>query len=463
MIGIVGLGCYVPRYRLTGEGFAAAWGGSKSGQRSVANHDEDSLTMACEAALECLDGHDPAGVGRVYFASTSHPYLEHQNASMVAAVADLGTEVMAADFAGSVRAGTTAVRAARDAVAADGDGKALVLAADLRLASPGDAAERSIGDAAAALLIGKDDPYAVFKGFHSSSKVFIDHWRKSGDPYIQSGDAKFINDMGIMTILPEAVNNTLDALDLARDEISRVVYYSPDMRLRRGLDKKLGFPGEAYLQDNPQAKIGDAGSAQVILGLIAALAKAKPGDLILVAGYSSGADAFVLEATDRVSELKTSLAGQIEAGRTLSSYARYLQFRGQLPTEDINVWASPPVLWREEKVNVRRIGGKCVSCGAINYPPRPICYNCDGRQMEDYKISRTGEVFTFTLDSLVPNPDALTPMVSVDLDGGARLYAQMTDTNPAEVEIGMKVEMVFRRLHQGGGYNNYFWKFRPKV
>jgi len=39
----------------------------------------------------------------------------------------------------------------------------------------------------------------------------------------------------------------------------------------------------------------------------------------------------------------------------------------------------------------------------------------------------------------------------------------MTDVDPAEVKIGDRVEMVFRKLHQGGGYNNYFWKFRPLI
>jgi uncharacterized OB-fold protein len=52
-------------------------------------------------------------------------------------------------------------------------------------------------------------------------------------------------------------------------------------------------------------------------------------------------------------------------------------------------------------------------------------------------------------------------MVSVDLEGGGRLYTQMTDTDPKTVKIGMKVEMVFRKLHEGGGFYNYFWKFRP--
>ena len=49
--GIVSVGAHVPRYRLTGALLAGIWGGSASGERAVANYDEDALTMACEAAM----------------------------------------------------------------------------------------------------------------------------------------------------------------------------------------------------------------------------------------------------------------------------------------------------------------------------------------------------------------------------------------------------------------------------
>jgi len=429
----------------------------------VANHDEDTVTMAAEAALECLDGHDPLEIDRLYFATTTRPYLEHQNAAIIAAVADLRRDIVAADFGSSLRASTNALRAAYDAVKADNADQVMVCASDVRMAAPGDPAERTIGDGAAALMIGRKKPVAVFKDFFSSSRMFMDHWRRQGDPYIQSGDPKFITDEGIMTQLPEIVDELLSAMDLAKEEVASVVYYAPDMRLRRGLDKKLGFPGEAYLQENPQAMIGDTGNAQVFLSLLAALENSKPGDKIVLVNYGSGADACLLEVTDEIGNFKCSLKAQLDAGRPVPSYAKYLKYRKVLPGEDINVWASQPVLWREEKPNVRRLAGKCKACGAIQFPLRYRCWQCGGEDMETHKLSRRGEVFTFTLDSLVPNPDPPTPMVSVDLEGGGRVYTQMTDVDPKTVEIGMKVELVFRRLHEGGGFNNYFWKFRPVI
>jgi uncharacterized OB-fold protein len=37
----------------------------------------------------------------------------------------------------------------------------------------------------------------------------------------------------------------------------------------------------------------------------------------------------------------------------------------------------------------------------------------------------------------------------------------MTDRDPAKVDIGMRVEMTFRKIHDGAGLHNYFWKCRP--
>ena len=43
MIGIVSLGVYIPRYRLSGKALAQVWGSGGAAERSIANYDEDSL------------------------------------------------------------------------------------------------------------------------------------------------------------------------------------------------------------------------------------------------------------------------------------------------------------------------------------------------------------------------------------------------------------------------------------
>ena len=59
-VGLTSVGGYVPRYRLSGKGLAQVWGGGGSGERAVANYDEDALTMAGEAGLNALGDRDTA-------------------------------------------------------------------------------------------------------------------------------------------------------------------------------------------------------------------------------------------------------------------------------------------------------------------------------------------------------------------------------------------------------------------
>jgi uncharacterized OB-fold protein len=77
------------------------------------------------------------------------------------------------------------------------------------------------------------------------------------------------------------------------------------------------------------------------------------------------------------------------------------------------------------------------------------------------KLARRGKVFTFTSDYMFDGPDSPVVHAVVDLDGGGRLYCQVTDCEPERVAIDMPLELTFRRMHEGGGFNNYFWKARP--
>jgi len=115
MIGITSYGGYVPFFRLSRDLMAKAWGrGSMGGERSVANNDEDSATMAVEAAFDCLQGKDRKDLGGLYFASTTAPYREKEISSLVAATVDLPGEIRTADFGNGLRAGAAALRSAFD-------------------------------------------------------------------------------------------------------------------------------------------------------------------------------------------------------------------------------------------------------------------------------------------------------------------------------------------------------------
>jgi len=75
------------------------------GEKAVANQDEDSLTIATAAALDCLGGMDRSAIGGAYLASTTMPYLERQNAGIMAAALNLREDLRSADFAGAINRG----------------------------------------------------------------------------------------------------------------------------------------------------------------------------------------------------------------------------------------------------------------------------------------------------------------------------------------------------------------------
>jgi len=79
MVGITSYGSYVPMLRMP----LAVIGGGKPGgpEKAVANWDEDSVTMAVAAAIDCLRGIDRSSVDGVLFASTSYPFKEKQAAA----------------------------------------------------------------------------------------------------------------------------------------------------------------------------------------------------------------------------------------------------------------------------------------------------------------------------------------------------------------------------------------------
>src|SRR5574342_603941 len=108
MKGIVAHAACVPAHRIAREVIAAAWQTrSQGGQKLCARFDEDSLTLAATAAWDCLrmlPTGAPADISGLVFASTTAPYLERQNASILAAVCDLGPRCLTADVGATLRA-----------------------------------------------------------------------------------------------------------------------------------------------------------------------------------------------------------------------------------------------------------------------------------------------------------------------------------------------------------------------
>jgi len=462
MIGITAYGAYLPRSRLDRTLIGRAWGTRvATGSKAVAGHDEDALTMAVEAALDVVDA--PQDIDRLYFASTSAPYLEKQIASMIATACDLPRTLGVADFTGSVRAGTTALRAALDAVAANAARQAVVAAADTRLAAPESEHEAVLGDGAAAVRVGRDGVLAELVGAAAVAEEFTHLWRMSGQQFVQVSEGKFSNTYGYTRDLAEAATLVLRQVDVPPARIARLAISAPDARAAGALARRLGCDPSVVETDFVE-RVGITGTPDPFLGLALALTSARAGDLILVGSYGEGADVLLFRATEAVERYRPyhDVRAQLDGGVSLPSYEKYLKYRRVLPQEPIGEPITNVLEFQELRQDVRLYGSRCLACELVQYPMARVCIGCGARdRMADHKLEHRGRIFTFTVDHLFPTVELPLPMAVIDLDGGGRVYLQVTDASPDEVRIGQGVELCFRRLHEGGGNVNYFWKAKP--
>ncbi len=475
MVGIKSYGAYVPFYRLSRDEIARGWGGrSLGGEKAVTNYDEDSITMAVAAALDCLNGFDRGAVDGLFFATTTSPYSEKQGASVIAAATDLPRGTRTVDFSNSLRSGSSAFASAIDAVKAGSASNVMVTAADCRLGAPGGESEQLFGDGAAAITLGSSEVVASIEGSYSLVNEFTDNWRGNDDIFVRSWESRFIITEGYMATVQEAVSGILKKYSLTPQDINKAVFYAPDPRTHATLARGLGFDPRSQVQDPLLTTVGNTGAASALMILVAALEEAKAGDKILFASYGDGVDAFILQVTEQITKLgeRRGVKGHLGIKRMLPSYQRYLQFRNlvemETPSLPEPISPSPVVMWRERKKNLALYGVKCQQCGMVQYPPQRVCINCQAKdQFEDYRFSdKRGKLFTFGPNYILTRyPDAPEIYSYIDVDGGGRLLLLMTDRDPDEVKIGMPLEFTFRRLYKGRGMgrgiSNYFWKCKP--
>ena len=479
MVGITSYGAYIPWHRMKREDCVKAWGGfAMPGERAVAYYDEDSLTMAVEAAMDCLTGLDSKKVDGLFFATTTSPYKERQCSSIIAMPLDLRRDIRTADINTSPRAGTIALALAFDTVKAGSANSVLVTSADLRLGAPAGMGEQQFGDGAGALLMGKDNVIAEVLGIYSVSDELAATWRSDEDKFVRSGEDRFVQDEGYSKFVPEAMQGVLKKCGLTAKDITKVVLDPPgDPRRHASAITKAGFQA-AQIQD-PYAlflNAGITGCAMAPMMLICALEEAKPGDKILVAGSGNGADAFVFQVTDAITKLgeRRSIKKNIPSKQVMANYNDYLRWREIVPQEAARrpdkQHIRQAAVWRERKQLLGLWGIKCRKCGTPQYDngaattsPIRVCAVCQAQDdFDDYNFARRkATVFSYTQDNLAAVADPPASVVLVEFEGGGRAFFDLTDRDPAKVQVGMPVEMTFRKLQYDRGLTNYFWKARP--
>lgn len=466
MAGISAFGAYVPRYRLGAE----THGWDSAGQRSVANFDEDSVSMAVAAGADCLSGHDRQEIDGLLFATTTPPYAEKQCASIIATALDLRRDIFTADITDVLRAGTTALKSALDSVAAGSAKRLLVVASDSRQGAPKGEAERNSGDGAVAFIVSNEDVIAEQAGFYTISENMMDTWRGAGDPFVRSWEDRFAIEEGLERILGEAVSGFMDQEGVSVKDVGKLALYSPDARRHGQLARHLGFQPE-QVQDPLFGRMGNTGAAFSLMLLAAALEDGAPDQLLLTVSYGDGSDVLGFRTTSKIRDGKPrfGVSGYLDSGQLLDSYETYAKWRDVWLTDSSSrrpPAQSPSVtaLWRESDQNIRFYGAVCNQCGYVQYPPQRVCVECRTRDdSTPVRLSdQPGTVFTFSLDYLAGTVDTPLAIVVVDFEPGGRVLCMMTDREVSEVQIGLPVEMSFRKLRVVNGIHNYYWKAVPR-
>ncbi len=468
MVGITSIGVYVPVYRLSRDEISRVWKTkSLGGERAVAKHDEDSLTMAVGATLDCMKYSRQQADG-LFFASTTSPYKEKQAAAIIAAAADLPEEIRAADFTDSLRSGTIALSSAIDAVKSGSAKNIMVTVADSRMGIGKSQFEQLFGDGAVAIAIGSSNVIASIEGSYSLSSDLLDMWRIEGNPFVQSWEERFILTEGYMKMMQKIASGVMEKYKLTPKDFAKVVLYGPDERSHVNLAKRLGFDLKTQVQDLLFQSIGNTGAAALPIMLMNAFYEAKPDDRILIVNYGDGGDAFILKVTENIGKIKEKEKMKDHlAKKSNIDYERYLNWRDLVPSEEPRrPDPKPPsitCLWRERRSVLALYGNRCHQCGTVQYPPQRICAKCQTKDdFEDYKLSdKKGKIFTYAIDYLTSSKEVPTIFGVVDFEGGGRLMCEVTECEPSEVKIGMDVEMCFRKVSRKRSIPNYFWKARP--
>jgi hydroxymethylglutaryl-CoA synthase len=457
---IWGVGAGAPALRVPTADIGAAWGRSGRSQIAACAPDEDTLTLAWDAASAALDaaGVEADAVDAILWGTSRPPFAEGPSLAFLAAALGLPANVEGALLCGSPHSGMEALNVGADMIAAGSAAVALVVVSDALRPGLGTGFETRCGAGAAAVVLGAHGGAATLGRRVTNTRPFVDRYRGDGE-----SDNRDLYDARLFReeiFLPgvERIGR-----DLAQSSVRAWSLPDPDGRLGAVVAKTLGATmlasGAVY------AAVGDTGAAAALLGALGALD--TPG-LVALVGTGGGRTSGVLVDV-HAPVPGASLAGSVLATGRRASYAELLRARGQLvPGGETIPMGVPPesalfVRGADEMLGL--LGGRCVDCGTISTPPtiHPTCINCGGPKLEPVSVARGGAVHTYVINHTMPAPFvAPLPIAVLDMDDGARLMLQMIGDGK-DVEIGGRVELVLRKYAHERGVPVYGFKARPVV
>jgi len=344
MVGIVGYGANIPRYRIKVEEIAKVWGADapsyKKGlmlyQKSVPAPDQDTITMSVEASKNAIKraGIDPKEIGAVYVGSESHPYAVKPSGTILAEAINAVNECHTADFEFACKAGSEAMFVCIGLVKSELIKYGLAVGADTSQGAPGDALEYSASAGAAAYIFGSENVIANVELTYSFMSDTPDFWRREYEYYPQHG-GRFTGEPAYFKHVLGCARGIMQKAGMKPEDFNYAIFHQPNGKFPMRAGKTLGFKKEQIEPGWLCPWLGNTYSGSSPMGLSSTLDIAKPGDKILMVSYGSGAgsDGFILTVTDRIEEVRDKAIktrDQLDNNQIYLDYGSYAKFRKKI-------------------------------------------------------------------------------------------------------------------------------------
>ncbi|MBI4225791.1 hydroxymethylglutaryl-CoA synthase, partial [Candidatus Roizmanbacteria bacterium] len=326
----------IPKYRIKVEDIANTWGKNpeevkkslKVLEKAVSSNDEDSLTMAYESALMALNGLNlkKDDIKVIFFGSETPPYVVNPASTILGEFLGIDHHYLAYDTQFACKAATGAMISAMSLAQSRFTNYALVVASDKANSKPHDALEYTTSSGSVSLLLGSKDVALEFVDSTSYSSDTPDFWRREGIRYPSHG-GRFTGKPSYFFHIESAVKSLLLKTKMKPSGFTYAVFHMPNGKFPREVARSLGFSESQIERSLIVDFLGNSYTASALMGLMSVLEVAKPGELILLASYGSGAgsDAFVFKVTKNLDKRRRSFKKLVESKKYID-YPTYLKF-----------------------------------------------------------------------------------------------------------------------------------------
>ena len=472
MVAITAVGAYAPRFRITAEEFAEAWGhfqASGISEKAVPSADEDALTMAYEAATRAIEASDfdAAEVDWLGFASSRPPAAEEDLTARLGAMLGLSSTTARQTFTGSTRAGTRALWAGMDAVETAA-GTAVIVAADAPHGDPDDEIDHAAGAGAAAFVLEANGPAELVDRAEYAAPYPGTRFRNTGEDETQGlGVTQY--DRQAFT---ETIGGAVSGLEVESGPEAAAIQ-APNGKLPYRAAGAAGVGTDEIQAAATVHELGDLGAASVPVSLAGALTDGYESILAVSHGSGAGADALLVTVSG---DVPAKIA--IESDDAIS-YADYLRQRGIVtsgPPSGGGAYVSVPSWRRSLPQRYRLEAGRCPECGALAFPPEGSCDDCGAlAEYDPIELPGEGVIEAVTTISQGGAPPEFAAQQSQSGDYAAAIVAleaetdretvsipaMGTDADPSAFAVGDRVETTIRRIYTQEGVTRYGFKIRP--